>query len=702
LSKDIEAIAAAVETFAADAIAWNGERSTDRIQAIEYYDGTMRDTPSDDGRSSIVSRDFRAATKKVLPAIVRTILGSDRVVEFEPVGREDEPGAAQSTDFVNEVVMPESGGESVIHDAVHDALRVRNGIIKYWWDQKKDTKVTRHSGLTPEEVAVLASVDSVQVLEQEPAPDGTISLKLRRTINDGRVAMACIPAEEFFIDRDARCIEDAYFCAHNQQLRRSALIAMGYDKDRVWDLPAWQRKTNDQQSEEQTRRDDATDGRSTDNRKELDEIDFWECFVRIDEDGDGIAELRRMVFVGGWQALNLFEDEETDEAPFADIVIERRPHEWLGRSLFDDIYEVQRVKTVLTRSTLDNIYWQNNPQPIVARDTIENMDSVNNPGFGQPIVIKSGMDATKAVGFNTVPFVGAQSFEMLGYMDNMLKDRTGISDASGGLPPDALQNVTAKASALYEQAAISQVELMVRNVAVGLRRLFRGILKLVIQHQDKPRTVRLRNTWVEVDPRSWNADMDAMINVGLGAGTRERDMMAMQVVTGVQTKFLESLGAANNPFVTPENLYNGAAKLFQAAGIRNIDMFLTKPDPQAVQALIAQKAQQPSPEQIKAQAAIQVKQVEAQVHTQTEAAKAAANRDKEQSQMQADLVTTQAQTESDERIANLEAQNKMAIEMNKIAAQQQIEREKMANQASIAQAQREHEAAHPKPVNNNG
>ncbi|WP_422653421.1 portal protein [Ensifer sp.] len=117
-------------------------------------------------------------------------------------------------------------------------------------------------------------------------------------------------------------------------------------------------------------------------------------------------------------------------------------------------------------------------------------------------------------------------------------DRTGISDASSGMAPDALQNMTAKATALVEQAGIGQTELMVRTFAQGLRRVFKGLLGLTIKHQDRPRAVRLRGKWVTFDPRNWNAGMDATVNTGLGAGTRERDMLMIQMIQQLQEKLL--------------------------------------------------------------------------------------------------------------------------------------------------------------------
>lgn len=705
-------LAKAVELLAQEAIAFANNQSADRIKAIEYYDGTMNDTPSDKGRSSVVSRDFRAATKKVLPAIVRTILGSDKVVEYQPVGPNDEEAAAQATDFINLVVMLESRGEEMIRDAVHDALRLRNGVIKWWWDTKTSVQTSQHSGLTIEELAALSGEDD-EILEQSVDEYGLYSVKVRRREKQGRARFACIPLEEFYISPDAMEIEDALFVAHNQKLKRFELVAMGYDRNKVASLKAWAGQS-DQEAERSTRREyDETADKKSGRGADFDEIDYWECFVRVDADGDGIAELRRVVMAGGWDAESILDDEETDEAPFADLVIERRPHEWMGRSLFDDIYDIQRIKTVLLRNTLDNIYWQNNLQPIVQDGALtpNGLDAVHNPGFGKPIMLEPGRNVNDAITFNQVPFVAKQAFEMLGYMDDALTDRTGISDQSGGLPPDALQNVTAKASALMEQQAISQVELMVRNVATGLKRLFRGLLKTISQHQDKTRTVRLRDKWADVDPRSWNVEMDAVVNVGLGAGTRERDMMAMQMVVNMQTAAMTQLGP-DNPLVKPDQMYNGLQKLAQAAGVKNTDAFFTKPDPAEVQQKLAEAKNTPSPEQQKMQAQMQIEQAKAQATLQLEQAKLQIQMQLEQAKMQADASKEREQRDADLYVRQKELENKQAetaftsettrqLELAKIEAQgriqlereliilqrtQEFEREKMAHTERMAAA----------------
>lgn len=676
-------IARVVSSHAHDADRWHNSLAADRIRAIEYYDGTMSDTPSEPTRSSVVSLDFRAATKKVLPAITRVILGGDSIGEYQPVARGGEDTADQASDYVNYVVLPECNGVEVIHDAIHDALRVRNGLIKWWWDRSIDVKFTRHSGLDQDELAVLSTEQDAEVTEQEQGADGLFSCKVKRIVRNGMCRIACIPAEEFRINMDAVSIEDAVFVAHVQRLRRNQLIRMGYDPNVINELPATTESMMNR-AERTTRTPDQITGSDADNvDKQLEQIDYWECFVRIDADGDGISEMRRIVMAGGFAVENILENDEVDEAPFSDLVIERRPHEWQGRALFDDVGPIQRVKTVLLRNTLDNIYWQNNLQPIVNMAAVENPDAVLNPKFGQPIRISAGTSPAEAVTYNQVPFVAAESFKMLGYMDEEIKDRTGITDASAGLSPDALQNQTATATALLEQQGISQVETMVRSVAVGLRKVFKGILKIVVQHQDKPRTIIVRGKWVNYDPRAWNADMEFSVNIGLGAGSRERDMQALQTVVGLQAQLLGNFGPINNPFVTADNLYNALAKLIASAGLRHVDQFITKPTPEAIQQFIQQKQSAPNPEMIKAQAQMQVEQHKTEVQTQAtmriEQAKIMAQRDKEAAQAAADLQVKQAEMEKN---AVAEAQ-KIQLEREKMAQERELRIAELAQQREI-------------------
>lgn len=663
-----------------DAVRYRDQQSQDRADAVDYYNGDMtRILPVPKGHSTMVSKDVRAAISKVMPSITRTLLSTPKVFAFEPKGPEDEAAADQATDYVNEVVFPRACGERAVKAAIHDAALLRNGILKVHWQKKKRVQYSKHTGLDEMALAMLVADDDVEVIEQEvsepemgmgemPEPP-MYSVKIKRTIEDGQLCIDPVPAERFLIDENAIELDEAMIVGTVERLKQSDLIAMGYDKETVLNLPTMD-ESEDVLTQSRDDRVDAGDNlsRETYSNPALRDVDYYELYIRIDRDGDGLSELLRCCFGGKVAENTLLSIEEWDEHPFVDFTIEDVPHQWQGVSIADDVMDMQKLKTSLWRETLNNIYWQNKPQPILQDGAIEDLDAVMNPVFGKPITIAAGRSVKDALGYTQVPFVAKNAFDMMAFVDDVIQDRTGISEASSGMAPDALQNMTAKASAMIEAAGIGRTEAMVRCVARGMKRLGKRILKLIIQHQDKEDVVRLRNEWVAYDPRSWNADMDVSVNTGLGAGSRERDLMMLQMIAVQQEKLLAQLGPINNPFVSPENLYNTLEKTTEAAGFPSAEPFFTRPDPQIIAQKVAEQQNRPDPEQMKLQAQMQLEQAKMQT------AQA-----KEKAQMDADLMVKRAEMEAESVALREKLQADALTNEQKL----QVDRERLAQEREL-------------------
>ena len=94
--------------------------------------------------------------------------------------------------------------------------------------------------------------------------------------------------------------------------------------------------------------------------------------------------------------------------------------------------------------------------------------------------------------------------------------------------------------------------------------------------KDRPRTIRLRDQWVEMNPKSWNANMDATINIGLGTGSRDRDMAMLNQILNVQiamTDRLAQAGFSSQALEMVPRINMTATKLAESAGIKNPDQF---------------------------------------------------------------------------------------------------------------------------------
>jgi hypothetical protein len=656
--------------------------SADRVKAREYHNGVMNDLEKEEGRSSVVQRVIREHAQKILPSLVRTLLGNEDIVEYLPEQPEDVEASQQKTDYVNQIVIPESGGHVAIQGAIEDALIVRNGILRIVYEEKIEIEASRHSGLTQEEAIQLVSDPDVEVLEQSPPDqDGLFSLFIKRTQKKGKNLIEHMPRDEFLIDPRATCIDDATLTGTKKRLRRSDLVAMGYEREKILSIGMEDGENISSMTERQARRleyvsDEAS--RATANQ----EITYYDLYVKLDKDDDGIAELRHVCFAGDINENGLLMDEYACEVPFADLKVKAKPNQFEGVSLVDDLEEIQRIQSFLLRETFDNVKWQNAQMLAYQEGTVKNPDALFTPEFGKTIRTQAGIPVDQAVQFLNVPDVTPNTLNLMGYFKGEAQNRTGISDASGGLSPDALQNVTAKASAMFEQQGISQADSMGREISWGLRRAFLILLKQVIRHQDKPRTVRLRNKWVPIDPKTWNAALDCSVNTGLGTGTRERDIMAMMAVLQVQERIVASLGE-DNPFVTPRHLSNTFQRFAMASGIKQPRLHFGEPDENQIAEWMQKRAQRQDPEMMKiqAQSAAKMQELQATMPFEAELKKMDVDAAREK-----EVVQSQAAVEEKIAIAKIDEQakqNELLLKKYEIDTKAQIEREKIDAQSSM-------------------
>lgn len=612
------------------------EQNAKRKTALEYYDGTLSDVPAKKGRSSVVSTDVANTIGWMLPGIMRVFTASDNMAEYEPKTPQDEEFAKQATDYINHVFWKNNGGYKIVWDATHDSLLQGNGIVKHYWDDSEECEYSTHSGLSIEQVTALMDEEGVEIVSQEASqsrrlvsnpetgeiqgvPVETFSLKIKRTISKGRIAIDVIKPECFLIDPEANELDEARFVAHKDYVTRSELINMGFDKEVIKTIEAFDASDDDNDDERGKEDGDLND----DGSSEL--VELYECYMQIDIDDDGVTETVKAYYVGGKDGGTLLEHEVwDDDLPFSDIPCEPVPHRWNARSVADLTVDVQKINTALSRQMLDNVYASSLPMPDVEEGSIKNMDALANPKFGQPIIRKKG---SSPIGWQKVPFVAGEALSAIQHFEGVIEKRTGVSRSSMALDPEALQNQTATANQNQRDASYSKIELIARNQAeLGWSRVFKSLLKLVVKHQDKPETVRLRDKWVEMDPRHWNASMDATINVGLGTGSRDRDMSMLANVMQSQTMMIDRMAGAGMMAEALDMLpkiNRTLIKAAESAGIKNPEQYY--PDfsdevMQGIKAKLEEKSGQPSPEQQQAQAKMQAdmqaKQMEGQMKAQ--------------------------------------------------------------------------------------
>ncbi len=598
------------------------ETTEQRQKALEYY---LRNPYGNEieGRSQIVTGEVAEAIDGALPQLIRVFTTTEDIVYFEPKSPGDENSAKQATDYCNWVFYRENDGLLILHNWFKDALLQKVGVVKSYWDKRQDVKKEKYKNLTEDELALLLSDKSLEVVEQEmevyeevdmfgnPTQRIEYEVYVQRKEDYGCVKIENIPPEEFLISKSARTIEEATFVAHRRLMPRSDLIAMGYDKEIVDTLPTY----NDLEfSEERVAR--FPEGEQPDQNNSLDfsmqTVEVYECYIRIDEDEDGIAEMRRIVYCGS----EILEDEECDYVPFHSICPIPIPHKFFGQSLADRVMDIQLEKSTITRQSLDNMYLTNNAR-IGAVDGQVNLDDLLNATPGGVIRMKSA----NALQPLQVPSVFGQAMPMLEYLDQVQAKRTGVNEAQTGLDPDVLSNVTAAAVAAMMKSNSGKLEMIARIFAeTGVKSLFKGILKLMTKYQEKPRIVRMRGEYVSFDPRSWANEYDISVNVGLGSGDREQKLTMLQMIMSKQEQIIQAYGAAN-PLVSVGQYRNTLAKFIEAAGFKDAGEFINEITPEVNAALSQPQPPAPDAQAEVAQMLAQVEREKTQAKAQIDAAK---------------------------------------------------------------------------------
>lgn len=615
-----------------------------------------------EGRSTIVTGEVAEAVDGALPQLIRVFTQSDDVVRFEPKAPGDEEAAKQATEYCNWVLMNDNPGFEVFQTWFKDALLQKNGIVKVWWNDETSVDKESYKDLTEEELALLLADGQMEIVSQEQnqvgevptmVPDATgapvqtiqpifsYNVKVKKVNKKGSVKVENVPPEEFLISKKARRIDDAPFVAHRRLTTRSELIAMGFKAKDVDTLPMFDDLTFTPERVARFPNGEQPDDPSLDTS--MDEIETFECYIRTDYDGDGIAELRRVFYAGG----TILENEEADFIPFCSVCPIPMPHKFFGHSLADRVVDIQKIKTTVTRQMLDNLYLSNNARMAVVDGQV-NLDDMLTVTPGGIVRVKNPAAITPLA----VPLVANQAFPMLGYMDQVQQKRTGVTETSQGLDPNILQNTTATAIAMVQNAGAAKVELIARIFAeTGVKDLFRRILHLVCKYQDKQRIVRMRGKFVAVDPREWNNEYDMTVNVGLGTGNREQQMAMTAAVLQKQEQILGTMGMAN-PFVSPAQYRNTLGRFIESAGFKDTNEFFREITPEIEQQILAPQQPQPDP----ATAAL--------------------------------MQSAQAQIEID----RAKALNDIEIAKGKAAAQIQLEREKAAAQLQLKTAEFQAEA----------
>jgi hypothetical protein len=569
-SIDDAALGALIDRKVREAGNLNGSRlEKEREEVLRYYNRELP-KPISPGSSSYVSSDVYDAVNSIKAQLVETFATGREIIRFTPQNAKDVEAARIASEYANYILFRKNNGYSIIQDVIDDALKARVGIVKVFWDEKKESREEAFGPIDPISLEAIVGSPDIETLEAEVDTEtGLAHGKLTRVIDKSEVRIETVAPEHFGVEPWATNLDAFHFC--KTMKTKGQLAEMGFDVSKLKDV-APDADNVDQDTLETQARFSQIDTGYTPNQTEDRDIDrkYWvfECYVPMSDEEDR-PKLYRVIRVG---SVNLAFDE-VDRSPFKIYVPLPIPHSFYGDSFARLVIPYQRARTALTRGILDHTAITTNPRYLVAKGGLANPREMLENRLGGIINVNDANSVAPLPQASLNPFV----FQTLSTLQDSREATTGVSSLSQGLDKDALskQNSGAMVNQLIDLSMTRQ-KVMARNLAYNfLVPLFIEIYRLVIENDAniQQNEIEIAGNWVQVDPRTWIDRKDAEPDMHLAQNDAQNEAQKFATLLTMAGQDPEL-----NTMLGMKGKYNAASQVLKLNGIKNVNDFLTPPE----------------------------------------------------------------------------------------------------------------------------
>ena len=453
------------------------------------------------GVSGIVDSSTTEVIEAYTAIISELFLSNNKIARFVPY--DDSVSARmeahKASDAVNYCIFKKNDGWRILSNWIKSALLWKNSILTWEYVEDYDYMFQEYEELSQAKLDEMLSDPNVELVgELEISPTTTIDeetgeaisemvytdVRLRKQIDKSRVDIKMVPPENFRITRDATCIEDADFVGLQYEMTRSDIrknwpSAADYiDDNNVWDELGDVYQLNTHYTEERAARKEITGQEywqgsneqtilPTEANREVSVVVSW---LRVDRDGDGIAELKRFVSSGD----HILMEEDVDYINLASLCPIEIPHEFFGLSMADFVRSTTLANTAIIRGFLENVYLTNFA-PKMADPNVVDFGALQNMRPKQ--LIPTNGNPTGAVVPLPPETISPGTTGILEFLQVHKEQATGMSKAAQGLN-DALYvsgNSEQKVQAV-QTASQKRIQHIARTFAeTGFKRLVEGV-----------------------------------------------------------------------------------------------------------------------------------------------------------------------------------------------------------------------------------
>lgn len=522
--------------------------------------------------SDLVSTDVADTIEWALPSLMKVFTGSDEVITIAGVTEEDDTKAETMQELLVYQLQRQNKFFPILYNWMKDALITGMGIIKCYWE--------RTEGYTTEQTTL--NNEALQALQQTGVP--IVSIEGPDIYGDFVVTYQSpyyvknapkienILVSDFIYSSDAKSLEEANFVAQKRKVTMSYLrereaqgVYANIDEIKTEDF----RQSKIESPIEQVIGDKYNDLTFNQEDKARLEVVIYECYTKMDINGDGILEDMIITICG--DTIIRIEQNYMGRHPFFTISPTKDPHRiWVKRSYAELIGELQDLKVALTRQIMHNVALNNDPKMLLAEDAINIDDYIQ----GRKVIrMKSGHSLNEVAMPMPVHPLSPQTFQFLEYIEGQKENRTGITRYNQGLDANSLNKTATGISAILGQSS-QRLELIARMFAeTGIYELFRFMVSLNQKFIDQNTVIRLTNKSLKINPEDLTGNFDLVVNAGISIATKESTIMATQTLLTA----LMQANAGGYMVSTPENIYNLFKKWIESIGFKNYGDYITDP-----------------------------------------------------------------------------------------------------------------------------
>lgn len=645
----------------------------DQENALKYYEGEPFGNEVA-GSSAVVLRDVAETIDWAMPGLLRAIFYTHEVVRYEDASPESEAAGhgRRQTQVINQLFLDALDGFRLAQGWAKAGLLEKFSAVKFWIERVTEPMVESAQGLTDLQLVQLYSTPGIELFESteqnavDPAtglPAVAYDVRYKRWRTFPRMRLELVPPEEFLCSRRATKLDQMIdFVAHQRRVTRSEVHSLGVPWELVSKLSTAS-SSEDMDGRATTRKEDELSSFNESVRRDRasQTVVLTESYIRVDYDGDGYSEMRR-VLTGGEDAQVLLDHDYAEMHGFAGWCPIPMPHKLYGRGYYDVVADLQKIRSTLARQLLDNIYRMNNARHKMVAGEVD-LDSYIDSAAGAPVI----MDRLESMEPLEVPALPSWSFDALTYFEKVREQRTGIHPYSQESYA-AGQNQTASGASQIFEAAMAQMQLLAQNFGEGLKDLFRVIPRMMKAAGMGPDRIKVGEEWIEYNPQEWPDDARVTVQVGLSPGQTEQRIQRLMLLLGLQKEAMAQFGPGY--MVTPEQLFATAVRIVEQSGFQNPAGFFSSPEGKEY------PQPSPSPEEIK---------------VQSEAKNMQAQRTLELAKLDFDREKEEKQTARLERESLREHEREMA----RIAMEERVQRHATDRQYEAALIQQQTQLAKP-------